>query len=155
MLIAPDRFKLHMRPRSLASTHIDDQDLPPLPRGKTATSVFADFLHYLYNCAKIYILESHFNGAELWNSLQGTAQFVLSHPNGWEGPQQAQMRVAAVKAELIPDTPEGQSQVQLVTEGEASLHYCLTSGEASEAMMARPTSCSFFPELAEVGAGYP
>lgn len=89
--------------------------------------ILADFLEYLFECAKTYIEESHANGRDMWISFEDNIDFVLSHPNGWEGPQQAQIREAATLAKLVPDTPEGQARIQLVTEGEASLHYCLES----------------------------
>ena len=54
--------------------------------------------------------------------------FVLSHPNGWEGQQQAEMRKASVLAKLIPDTTAGHARVSFVTEGEASLHYAVHNG---------------------------
>ena len=40
------------------------------------------------------------------------------------------MRQAAIRARLIPDTPEGMNRLRFVTEGEASLCYCL--GEIKE-----------------------
>lgn len=62
----------------------------------TVVQVFADFLAYLFQCAKTYIIETHPNGASLWESFDDRIDVVLSHPNGWEGPQQAQMRRAAI-----------------------------------------------------------
>jgi hypothetical protein len=38
------------------------------------------------------------------------------------------MRRAAIKAGLIRDEKEDYGRVQFVTEGEASLHYCLNNG---------------------------
>jgi hypothetical protein len=38
------------------------------------------------------------------------------------------MRQAAVQAGLISDTEQGRSRVAFVTEGEASLHFCLSNG---------------------------
>lgn len=125
-------WKLHLRPRAMASSHVTDQDIPPLPQNKTAVQVLADFMHYLHQCAKKYIEESQANGADMLRSVEHTTEFVLSHPNGWEGPQQTQIRSAAIMAGLVPDTPEGQSRICLVTEGEASLHYCLGSGLAAD-----------------------
>lgn len=84
-------------------------------------------MEYLFRCTKTYIQESHTSGREMWASFEDNIDFVLSHPNGWEGPQQAQIRQAAVLAGLVPDSPEGQARIQLVTEGEASLHFCLSS----------------------------
>ncbi|KAG1734631.1 hypothetical protein EDB19DRAFT_1896424 [Suillus lakei] len=125
-------WKLHLRPKTMASSHVTDQDIPALPRNKTAVQVLADFMHYLYQCAKKYIEESQANGADMLRSVEHTTDFVLSHPNGWEGPQQTQIRNAAIMAGLVPDTPEGRSRIYLVTEGEASLHYCLGSGLAAD-----------------------
>jgi hypothetical protein len=125
-------WKLHLRPRTMASSHITDQDIPALPRNKTAVQVLADFMHYLHQCARKYIEESQANGADMLRSVEHTTEFVLSHPNGWEGPQQTQIRNAAIMAGLVPDTPEGRSRIYLVTEGEASLHYCLGSGLAAD-----------------------
>ena len=64
----------------------------------------------------------------MWDSFGDRIDFVLSHPNGWEGLQQGKMRQAAIHAGLIPDTDGGHSRVHFVTEGEASLHYCINSG---------------------------
>ena len=53
--------------------------------------------------------------------------FILSHLNGWEGLQQTLIPWAAVLAGLVLDSPKGQAQIQVVTEGKASLHFCLSS----------------------------
>jgi len=68
------------------------------------------------------------DGASFWGSVEDNIQFVLSHPNGWEGAQQSQMRRAAIQAGLISDSWEDYGRIQFVTEGEASLHYCLNNG---------------------------
>lgn len=112
-------------------------DVAPLPSGKTAIDVFGDFLAYLFDCTKKYILDTHPNGASLWASVDQRIDFILSHPNGWEGSQQGKMRAAAVRARLIPDTPDGHARVHFVTEGEASLLYCIENGLASEAIKVR------------------
>ncbi|KAH8818659.1 hypothetical protein DL96DRAFT_1621662 [Flagelloscypha sp. PMI_526] len=105
------------------------KQVPPLPAGKTPISVFSDFLGYLYRCAEDYITQTHHNGAALWQGVRhGDVHFVLTHPNAWEGAQQAQLRDAAVQAGLVPNTPLGQRRLQFVTEGEASLHFCLQQG---------------------------
>ena len=96
--------------------------------------VFADFLHYLHKCAREYIEETHASGANLWHSLEAHTEIVLSHPNGWEGGQQALMRTAAIRAGLIPDTDKGRSRLSFVTEGEASLNYCIQSGLITKAI---------------------
>jgi hypothetical protein len=127
------RFKLHMRPKTKSAAHVTDKILP-LPKGKTAVDVFADFLRYLYKCAQTYIEETHPNGVKLWENLRPTSEFILTHPNGWEGAQQGMMRRAAVGAGLIPDGPAGQSRLSFVTEGEASLHFCIEKGLTNAAI---------------------
>ncbi|KAF8901894.1 hypothetical protein CPB84DRAFT_909984 [Gymnopilus junonius] len=126
-------FKLHLRPKTQSAAHVT-QKIPPLPQGKAAIEVFADFLRYLHKCARTYIEETHANGVDLLKSLEPRTYFVLTHPNGWEGGQQSLMRKAAVMAGLIPDTQSGQERLSFVTEGEASLHYCIQSGLTNEAM---------------------
>ncbi|KZT05487.1 uncharacterized protein LAESUDRAFT_727131 [Laetiporus sulphureus 93-53] len=117
-------FKLHLRPRDLAS---DDEHLPTLPPTKTVIQIIADFMRYIYKCAKEFISEKHPTGRQLLQS-ESNVEFVLTHPNGWGGSQQAKMRRAAVLAGLVPDSGAGQSRIHFVTEGEASLHYCITNG---------------------------
>jgi hypothetical protein len=70
----------------------------------------------------------------LWRGLEDRTDFVLTHPNGWEGAQQGMMRIAAVQAGLIPANEEGHSHLSFVTEGEASLHFCVQSGLTNDAI---------------------
>lgn len=129
------RWKLHLRPKGLASSQVTDNDLPPLPQNKSAAEVLSDFMKYLFNCARTYIQDSY--SVELWNSVEDNIDFVLTHPNGWQGPQQGQIRRAAVSAGLISDTADGHARLQLLTEGEASLHFCIGSGFGSGEVEAR------------------
>ena len=112
----------------------DGSKIPPLPFNHTVVKVFADYIKYLYDCSKAYIKETHANGASLWQSVEQTIEYVLTHPNGWEGSQQNQMRQAAVKAGLISDNDTGHARVSFVTEGEASLHYCVDKGLSTQAI---------------------
>ena len=66
--------------------------------------------------------------------MKSQIDFVLSHPNGWEGTQQSEMRRAAVLAGLVPDNPNGHSRLSFVTEGEASLHFSIQNGLPAGAM---------------------
>ncbi|KAF6748669.1 hypothetical protein DFP72DRAFT_555314 [Ephemerocybe angulata] len=117
-------FKLHLRPKSAIVP--GEEPVPPLPCGKTVVQVFTDFITYLHNCAEKFITETH--GAELYSSMSSDIIYVLTHPNGWAGPQHTAMRLAATLGGLVPNTPEGAARVIFVTEGEASLHFCLSSG---------------------------
>ncbi|KAJ3549688.1 hypothetical protein NMY22_g781 [Coprinellus aureogranulatus] len=120
-------FKLRIRPKSGASDHVT-ANLPPLPLGKTVVQVLADYLGYLQKCAEAYIKHTHADGRDIWASVESDIDYVISHPNGWEGYQQSQIRDAVVLAGLIPDTNAGHSRVSLVTEGEASLHFSIHNG---------------------------
>ena len=127
------RFKLHLRSKVGAGRSVGS-DLIPLPFDKTVVEVFADFLRYLLECASSYIQDTHANGPDLWKSVKSDIDFVLSHPNGWEGEQQSEMRRAAVLAKLIPDNESGHSRISFVTEGEASLHFSVENGLPAGAM---------------------
>ncbi|KAG8922380.1 hypothetical protein FRC00_007507 [Tulasnella sp. 408] len=96
-----------------------------LPPGRDVVDVFGDFLKYMYDCVRTHIMTRQVDGNELWSSLSGTAQFILSHPNGWGSYQQGKMREAAIRGGLVPNTPEGRERIEFVTEGEASFHWCI------------------------------
>ncbi|KAF9055141.1 hypothetical protein BDZ89DRAFT_7565 [Hymenopellis radicata] len=46
-----NRFKLHLRPKALAASHITDADIPALPLRKTALGILTDSLRYLFAAA--------------------------------------------------------------------------------------------------------
>ncbi|KAL0572206.1 hypothetical protein V5O48_009761 [Marasmius crinis-equi] len=144
-----DLFKLRLRPRTM-KLNMNGMKFGPLPAGKTPVLVFGDFLGYLFSCTKNFIVDTHANGASLWRAVEANMQFVLSHPNGWEGAQQTKMRRAAVHGGLIPDTHEGKARVYFVTEGEASLHACVLNGLASDVLQ-DPAKSSFL--IADAGGG--
>jgi hypothetical protein len=132
------RFKLHLRSRVGPGAGREvSNDIPPLPPNKTVVDVFADFLAYLFECASSYIKVTHAHGVDLWASVKDQIDFILSHPNGWEGTPQSQMRRAAVLAGLIPDTTAGHARLSFVTEGEAILHFAIQNGLPAEAMKVR------------------
>ncbi|KAF5321316.1 hypothetical protein D9619_002044 [Psilocybe cf. subviscida] len=121
-------FKMHLRPRAIRDKDNPLNSLPPLPVDKTAIQVLGDYLKYLLACSKSYIEETQPDGEDFWKSVKQKIQFVLSHPNGWEGLQQSQMRKAAVLGGLIPNSHAGQRRISFVTEGEASLHFAIHHG---------------------------
>ncbi|KAM6497401.1 hypothetical protein JOM56_007874 [Amanita muscaria] len=121
-VIRVEWFKLHLRPPQLVpSQKFEIQKLCSLPKNKTPVQVFGDFLKYLFQSTKTYIMDSELWS---WNSLGKNIYFVLSHPNGWEGKQQSHMRKAAIAAGLV-DKSEASERISFVSEGEASLHFCL------------------------------
>ena len=144
------RFKLHLRsrfseinssiaPASSSSTSDPvSSHLPPLPLGKSIVTVFSDFLGYLLRCTQAYIRDHHPQG--FWESLSGNIDYVLSHPNGWEGSEQSLMRQAAVRAGLVQNAagPSGDAssggKLTFVSEGEASLHFAIEHGILGETL---------------------
>lgn len=147
--IKTELFKLRLRPKSM-KLKMNGMRLSPLPRHKTSVDVFGDFLAYLFRCTKSFIIDTHANGQTLWHHVETSIEFVLSHPNGWEGAQQTKMRRAAVYGGLIPDTDEGRARIRFVTEGEASLHACVQSGLAAD-VLSNPSRHGFL--VADAGGG--
>ncbi|KAJ3531699.1 hypothetical protein NM688_g7538 [Phlebia brevispora] len=147
--IKTELFKLRLRPKSM-TLNMNGMRFSPLPHNKTAVDVFGDFLSYLFRCTHSFIVDTHANGHALWRAVENDIQFVLSHPNGWEGAQQTKMRRAAVLGGLIPDTDEGKSRIRFVTEGEASLHACVLNGLAAD-VLSNPSGHGFI--VADAGGG--
>ncbi|SJL14083.1 uncharacterized protein ARMOST_17538 [Armillaria ostoyae] len=121
------RFKLHLRPKWAYTKEINEA-VAPLPPGKDVVEVFGDFYAYLVHCTLTFIQESHKNGSDLLSSCQDHIEYIISHPNGWEGTQQKKLRRAAVYAGLIPENDKAHERIHFVTEGEASLHFCIDHG---------------------------
>ena len=115
-----------------------DQMSTQLPKGKTIIDVYADFMGYLFESAKALFKTSEPSGSLRWDSISNNIELVLTHPNEWGGPQQAQLRTAAVKAHIVPDTPAGHSSVHFVTEGEASFSFCATRTDAGRNLKVCP-----------------
>ncbi|KAF9783747.1 hypothetical protein BJ322DRAFT_877041 [Thelephora terrestris] len=111
---------------------LKDQMSADLPMGKTIVDIFSDFIRYLFDSTKALFISSDHNGEHRWNSVSRNIELVLTHPNGWGGPQQSQLRTAAVRANIVPDTPEGHARVHFVTEGEASFNFCATHTQSGE-----------------------
>ena len=112
------------------SAEMKDLMCTQLPKGKTIIDVFADFMRYLFDSTKALFKATEPSGELRWASVSDSIELVLTHPNGWGGPQQMQMRTAAVQAGIVPDTPVGRSRVHFVTEGEASFNFCATHTQA-------------------------
>ncbi|KAJ3574827.1 hypothetical protein NP233_g1509 [Leucocoprinus birnbaumii] len=128
-LIKAEWFKLHLRPKTKEFATGATQ-LPNLPLSKSAVDVLADYLKHLNDCAKQYIQEREPTFTDIWDGKE--INYILSHPNGWEGPQQTLMKQAAEKAGLI--TPGGRNKITFLTEGEASLNRCIQKGLMSESI---------------------
>ena len=133
------RWKLLLGPTDPPQA-LKDQMSKDLPKGKTIIDVFSDCMSYLFESTKSLFLSSDQNGELRWNSVSDNIELVLTHPNGWGGPQQSQLRSAAVRAKIVPDTKEGRARVHFVTEGEASFNFCATHTQAGESLKVRHRS---------------
>jgi hypothetical protein len=130
---APLRFKLLLRPNNSYATN---EEIPRvnLPPGKTLVTVFADFYTYLFERLRTFICETHASGDLIWDSVKNDIDFILSHPNDWAGAQQSVMKDAAIVAGLVSNDVDGRARINFVSEGEASFHYCISSGLLEEAI---------------------
>jgi len=103
---------------------------PELPTGKSIVDLFADFIRYLLDSTIAHIKEAEPTGEALWRNFGPTIEIVLTHPNGWEDHQQV-MRDAVVRAGIFSEE-DAQSRVTFITEGEASLNYCIANTKSGE-----------------------
>lgn len=126
------RWKLHLRPQEYGRL-----DIPALPRGKKAVHILQDFLGYLFNCIQQFFTETYVNGNDLWRSLAETVEYILPQPNGWSGAEYRVIRTACVSAGLVPSEQAARDRVLFVSEGEASLHFCLQDGLTFDESMER------------------
>ena len=133
------RFKLRLRPEG---TQARGERLPEILIDKSVVQIFADYLAYIYRCAKAYISDTNAVGRQIIDSGMGI-EFVLSHPNGWSGHQQSKMRRAAILANMVEDTAAGKAKIHFVSEGEASLHFCIITGLAGESIKVSCLSLQF------------
>lgn len=127
------RWKLLLGPTEPPPT-LKAQMSKELPKGKTIVDVFSDCMSYLFNSTKTLFVSSDQTGELRWSSVSDKIELVLTHPNGWGGPEQSQLRTAAVRAKIVPDTKEGHARVHFVTEGEASFNFCATNTKAGESL---------------------
>ena len=134
------------------SAAMKDQMSTLLPRGKTIIDIYADFIRYLFDSTKALFKTSESNGERRWNRVSNNIELVLSHPNGWGGLQQSQLRTAVAQAGIVPD-----SRVHFVTEGEASFNFCVNHTEAGKNLKVRhgvPTQRWFVDTVAAWRAGF-
>ncbi len=118
--------------------------IQPLPPLKQIVTLFSDFYAYLYMCAKSFVQETHHISSSQWSSIEGGIHFILAHLNGWEGEEQNKMRDAMISARLISNDKQEHLHLSFVTEGEASLHFCLNKGLSQYTSVLNLFICCFF-----------
>ena len=94
--------------------------------------VLADFLKYLFTLSLEYAADNTPEGCMPWTHEDRDIEIVLTHPNGCEGPQQAKMREAAVRAGMVSDSDAGHAHIHFVSEGEASFQACVLNGHVGD-----------------------
>jgi hypothetical protein len=125
LYLHPDSMRMsepppyHRHPSSSGSI-----DIPPLPKNISLDKLYAEFLKYLFKSTKSFFEDSTPNGRQIWTRLEESIVIVLTTPNGWDTTQQGFLREAAVVAGLVTKV-SAETQVEFVTEGEASVHYVL------------------------------
>ncbi|KEP49235.1 heat shock 70 kDa protein 12A [Rhizoctonia solani 123E] len=115
-------FKLHLHPPELRDQY--DIKLEALPEGLTLNQVYTDFMAYLFAHTKKYFWEHVLNGGKIWQACYEDMTIVLAHPNGWGVVEQGFLRQAAIAANLV-NKENACSNLQFVSEAEASVHYCI------------------------------
>ncbi|CAE6451811.1 unnamed protein product [Rhizoctonia solani] len=114
-------FKLHLQPKKLRR---EDMKLDPLPPGISLPQIYSDFLGYLLKHTKAFVEKRMALGKQKWDKYKPTMEVVIAHPNGWGIPERDFLRQAAIASGFV-DADKASTQVQFVTEAEASIHYCI------------------------------
>ncbi|GAB1528561.1 hypothetical protein RhiTH_011755, partial [Rhizoctonia solani] len=114
-------FKLHLHPKEPRN---NDMKLDQLPPGISLHQIYSDFLGYLFKHTKVFVEKRMALGKQKWNKYSPTMEVVIAHPNGWGPLEQDFLRKAAVASGFV-DWERASTQVQFVTEAEASIHYCM------------------------------
>ena len=107
-----------------------------LPKGLSIDQVYADYLQYLFKYTKQFFLQRQVGGKSLWERLLPSCTVVVAHPNGWGFTEQDVLRRAIIRARILPESRQD-SGLQFVTEGEASVHFCVVYGKLAEKFKVR------------------
>ncbi|KAH6874098.1 hypothetical protein BKA70DRAFT_1129379 [Coprinopsis sp. MPI-PUGE-AT-0042] len=128
-------FKRHVN--RLGSNDVSDLDrssLDPFPPGVTLTTIYEDWLRYLFSAGAASFRAKNSISGELWKRRL----FVFVAPNGWNEPEQANVRRLIHRAGGV----EYDDHVRFARESEATLHYCLSHGLGTE--LTTPVGLQFF-----------
>jgi hypothetical protein len=126
LYLHPDSMRVSDRPPPYHSdpSTSGSIDVPPLPQNISLGKLYADFLKYLFISTKSFFEDGTPNGMQIWARLEESIVIILTTPNGWDTTQHGFLREAAIVAGLVTKT-NAETQVEFVTEGEASVHYVL------------------------------
>ncbi|KAM0747949.1 actin-like ATPase domain-containing protein [Meredithblackwellia eburnea MCA 4105] len=117
-LVKCEWFKLFLSPETVRTGQPDPR-LPPLPAGKDAVDVVADFLRCLWTYARGEITGQIGTVADL-----DAAEVVLTVPAAWDAAGCSFMREAALRANLVQSSRGGdknwRDRLRIITEPEAA-----------------------------------
>ncbi|KAF8337474.1 uncharacterized protein EI90DRAFT_3043110 [Cantharellus anzutake] len=115
-------FKLHLHPQTMKEKY--NLALDPLPVDVPLSTIYRDFFKYLVKHTQDTFTYRVLDGARVWKTHIPSADIVIAHPNGWGLREQEFLRTAAVAASIVPES-QSHTRIFFVTEGEASVHYCM------------------------------
>jgi len=117
-------FKLRLHPANIKSK--SSLTLDPIPSGVTIERIYADFFSYLFGHTRDFFMERELQGRTIWQDLaqKKKIEFVIAHPNGWGGHEQAFLRKAAVDGGLVSKS-DASNLVHMIRESEASVHFVM------------------------------
>jgi molecular chaperone DnaK (HSP70) len=115
-------FKLHLHPDTMKRKH--NLAIEALPNGVTLMKIYVDFMCYLLKHTKTFFEEHVSQGKSVWEQYFPSMKVVIAHPNGWNVNEQDFLRRAAVTAGYVTSR-NASSQIQFVSEAEASVHFCI------------------------------
>lgn len=104
-----------------------------LPFTLAVDRIYADFLKYLMVHTQSFFESRTADGARTWSTLIDKSDIVIAHPNGWGLQEQSVLRRAAIMAEIVSEADAG-ARIRFVSEGEASVHFCLLHGNIATKM---------------------
>ena len=106
------------------NSYIDPTNLPPLPAGKSAVDVAADYLFKLRQAMRNYL---NMNLGEVFTREERYIQYCFSVPATWNDTGKAALRQAIIQAGFIPSVDN--RRLSLIVEPKAAAIYCATAGD--------------------------
>jgi hypothetical protein len=79
---------------------------------------------YLLKHTRQFFQERVVGGTTVWEHYFGSADVIITHPNGWGLREQAFLRKAAIAAGF-PNPEKSSARIRFVTEAEASVQFCM------------------------------
>lgn len=105
------------------NSYIDPTNLPPLPAGKSAVDVAADYLFKLRQAMRNYL---NINLGDAFIREERYIQYCFSVPAIWNDTGKAALRQAIIQAGFISSVDN--RRLSLIAKPEATAIYCATAG---------------------------